>query len=400
MTNAIVTILSNGSTEVFINLFDTVIAAVVLYCIPQKLFSALNSFSTYSPPAFELAAEQLKFAGATVSDCEKSFRRIFELRNNDDHNTLLLYRRTARNTCGSCGLRKYCWGRDAKATKEAMDKLCENLSEGKAVTSEFSPPHCLRSDQFVTEFEKMYDIYKNDCMWTEKLKEFRTTAYSMFSGIGGILNISASELFNNIECDSVAADNLKIQLKKAGIVSRYVYVTGKDSDLRINIELESCGGFGRCEKTVCNILESVFGMPFVKTGIRNCGSCSFTYVVKPAFSITTAVASAVKAKRKVSGDHALYSLLDRHTYAMILCDGMGSGEIAREESLTCARLLMKLLQLKMEPRAAIGIINSMLLWTFSGSIAAIDLCIINLDDGSSKYTSAVEQKVIQKPATK
>ncbi len=383
IANAVVTILSNGSTEVLINISDTAIAAIILYCMPQKAFSALNKFSSYSPPAFELAAGRLKGAQATVNACEKSFRRIFELRNSNEYNTLLLYRRTARNTCGSCGLRKYCWGRDVKATKEAMDLLCESLHNGKSVVPENAPPHCLRSDQFVNEFARMFEIYKNDCMWTEKINEFRISAYSTFTGIANILGIGADYLSNGNECDSVAADNLQSRLRKEGIISRDIFVIGKNEETQVRIRLESCGGFGRCERAVCTILEDVFGMPFVRTGLRNCGECTFNYVVKPSFSITTAVASAVKTKKKVSGDHALYALLDRHTYAIILCDGMGSGEIAREESRTSAKLLMELLSLGMEPQTAINIINSMLLWTFSGSIAAIDLCLINLDDGSS-----------------
>ena len=63
---------------------------------------------------------------------------------------------------------------------------------------------------------------------------------------------------------------------------------------------------------------------------------------------------------------------------------MGSGEIAREESKTCANLLLSLLSHNVDTQTAINIINSMLLWTFSGSVAAVDLCLVNLDDGSSR----------------
>mgnify|MGYP003295314464 CR=1 FL=1 len=58
VVNAAVTILSNGSTEVLINLFDAVIASVILYSIPQKAFSALGGFSPSSPPALRLAANK------------------------------------------------------------------------------------------------------------------------------------------------------------------------------------------------------------------------------------------------------------------------------------------------------------------------------------------------------
>lgn len=384
MANAVITILSNGSTEVLINIFDTAIAAVTLYCIPQKIFDALNHFSSYSPPAFELAAGKLKEAQLTVENCEKSFKRIFELRNNDEHNTLLLYRRTARKVCGNCGLRKYCWGRDANATKEAMDILTEQLQGGKQITPENSPPHCLRGDQFVKEFARMFEVYKNDCMWTEKINEFRSAVYSSFTGIAAILGKSGDAILHTSECDAAAADDLKSKLRKEGIVTGSIFVSGIKEETQVRIKLESCGGFGRCENAVCKVLETTFGMPFVRTGLRNCGECSCTYVVKPSFSITTAVASAIKHNKKVSGDYALYALIDRHTYALILCDGMGSGETAREESRTSARLLLRLIESGIDAQSAINIINSMLLCAFSGSVAAIDLCLISLDDGSSQ----------------
>ncbi|MBR2181289.1 MAG: hypothetical protein IJ949_05295, partial [Oscillospiraceae bacterium] len=372
ITNAVITILSNGSTEVFISLTDTIIATFILYCIPEKVFRSLSRFSLVCPPAFEFASERLKEAQSVVDGCQNSFRRIINLRNSDDNNKMLLYKRTARNTCGSCGLRKYCWGRDAAATKEAMDFLCKELESGKTPLPENAPVHCLRADRFISEFSRMYELYKNDCLWTERLNEFRTTAHSIFEGISKILDIEANELAGNIDCDSVAADNLKILFRKEGISVRDIFIIGKEEEMQISLKLESCGGFGRCEKAIPEILENALGKAFVRTGERSCGECSFTYVVKPAFSITTAVATAVKAKKKVSGDHAIYTLLDRHTYAMVLCDGMGSGEVAREESRTAAKLLVKLLSLKMKPETAIGIINSMLLWSFSGSIAAID----------------------------
>ncbi len=384
ITNAAVTILSNGSTEVLINLMDSVVAAILLYFIPQKAFCALEGFSPSSPPMVKLAANRISATQSTLKKCEASFRHIFELRNNEEYNTLLLYRRTARNTCGNCGLRKYCWGRDAKATKESMDKLCALLNEGKNPPPESSPCHCLRKEQFVSEFSRMFDIYKNDCMWTEKIGQLRGNTYSTFSAISEILGLCKENILNESACDSVAADNLRATLRKEGILTREVYVTGKGDETEITISLESCGGFGRCENAVCKILEKTLSKPFVRTGVRNCGDCSVKYVVRPSFCVTTAVASAVKAKKKVSGDHAVFALLDRHTYAMILCDGMGSGEIAREESRTCANLLLSLLSHKVDVEVAINIINSMLLWTFSGSVAAIDLCLINLDNGSSK----------------
>lgn len=382
MANAAVTILSNGSTEVLINIFDTTVAAAILYAMPQRIFDTIQNFSGSTHPAFALAAQKLTESERTVNDCEKSFKRIFELRNNNELNTLSLYRRTARNVCSSCGLRKYCWGRDVKATKEAMDTITALLKAGESVPPDKAPPHCLRAQQFTEEFERMFEVYKNDCMWTEKINEFRIAVYDSFNAIAGILGKSADALLNMPPCDGVSSEDIKYRLRKEGILAKSVFVNGSKEETQISIKLESCGGFGRCENAVCKVLENALGMPFVRTGLRNCANCTLTYVVKPSFSITAAIASAIKANKKVSGDYALYALVDRHTYALILCDGMGSGEIAREESKSCARLLLRLLESGVDAQSAINIINSMLLCAFSGTLAAIDLCLISLDDGT------------------
>ncbi len=383
IANAIVTIFSNGSTEVLINIFDTTLASVILYCFPQRLFDSLSHFSGFSPPALELAAGKLISAKNTISSLEASFKRIFNLRNSEENNTLILYKRTAHNTCSSCGLRKYCWGRDSKATKESMDKLCSLLHSGEEPSCEDAPIHCLRKEQFVEQFKKMFEVYKNDCIWTQKIDEFRQAVYSSYNGIGEMLKKSGENLLSKSECDVSAADDIRIRLRKANISVSEIFVTGHKEETVVRMKLESCGGFGRCENAVCNILEETLNMPFVKCGLRNCSDCFCNYVVKPSFSITTAVAGAIKANKKVSGDYVIYSLLDRHTYAIILCDGMGSGETAREESRTASKLLMQLLEADIPPQNAINLINSMLLSAFSGALTAIDLCLINLDDATT-----------------
>ncbi len=383
ISNALVTIFSNGSTEVLINISDTVIASVLLQFLPKSFFNTLSHFYGYAPPKVELAAQRLYCAEKTISSIEDISKKISALRKSEEANTLILYKRTAYKACGNCGLRKYCWGRDINSTKASLDELCKILKDGEEPSPELSPEHCLRKEQFTEHFKRMFEVYKNDCLWTERLGEFQSAVYSGYNTVSAIFRKSADSLLSEGECDVAAADSVKINLRKDGILAENVFVSGTKEDTCVQIKLESCGGFGRCENAVCNVLEKTFNMPFVRTGLRSCDSCIHRYVVKPSFSITTAVAGAVKANRKVSGDYVIYALLDRHNYAIILCDGMGSGEIAREESRSSAKLLLRLLETGISPQDAINFINSMLLCSVTETVTAIDLCIISLDDGSS-----------------
>lgn len=384
MANAVVTILSNGSTEVLINISDTFIAALLLYFLPNKIFDALNNIAGQLHPLSALAASRLSQIGASLDKCEKSFRKISELYSSDEANRIMLYKRTAHKSCSSCGLRKYCWGRDRASTLKSLDILLEKLNENETVTLEMAPVHCLRSEKFIDDFCHMYDIYKNDCIWSSRTKEFQSAVYTGFGGISDLIIKTSEKIAEMPECDIVASDNIRLMLKKEGILAKEVFVCGKEKETQIRVSLESCGGFGRCEAAVQKVLLNALGMPFVRTGLRNCGNCSFTYVVKPEFSISAATFGAMKAQKNSSGDYAVYALVDRHTYAIILCDGMGSGETAREESRTCASLIMRLIESGLDPQSSINMINSMLLCASSSCIAAIDLCLISLDDGTSR----------------
>lgn len=384
MTNAVVTVLSNGSSEVLINLFDTMLAAVLLYCMPKKLYNAITGIGNFSHPEALLAAHTLNFTASTIDKCEKSFAKINAVRKEAMPNKLLLYRRCAARICQGCGLRRYCWGRDAAATKASIDTLCRKAENDEPLSEVDSPEHCLRAAQFTSGFEKIYELYQNDCRWSRRTEEIQLAVYSSFSSVAELIRKNAAELCGKAECDCIMGEEVKCALRRNGIAASDVFVTGSGDDTVIKISPEECGGFGRCENAVCGVLEATLGRSFVRTGLRCCGECNHTYVVKPSFSVTAAVCGAVRANSAHSGDCAVYALLDRHTYAIILCDGMGSGDAAREESRLCASLLMRLLIVGLSPESALGMINSMLLCTSGGTLSAIDLCLISLDDGSSR----------------
>ena len=384
MTNAVVTVLSNGSTEVLINISDTILAAAILYCLPKKVFESIGSMGSLAFPEAEFASAAVTEAENALECCKKSFLKLNKIQDAGEANRMILYKRTAHRVCSGCGLRKYCWGRDKNATHEAMDKLLNMIHNEEQLQAENSPPHCLRAEQFIEGFSYMYEIYKADCIWTARIAELQNGMYNGFGGVAELIRNTARKISDSPGCDTVSADDIKYRLRREGISVKSVIVSGKGEESEVTVMLENCGGFGRCENAVRKVISASTGQAFVKTGIRNCGECRCHYVVKPEFSVSSAVASAIKTNRKVSGDYVLYALINRDTYAIILCDGMGSGEAAREESRACASMLMRLLESGMDGGEAIKLVNSMLLCSSAGSLAAIDLCLISLSDATSK----------------
>ena len=87
-----------------------------------------------------------------------------------------------------------------------------------------------------------------------------------------------------------------------------------------------------------------------------------------------------------SGDaHLLRRLPDGRMLALI-CDGMGTGEAAREESERAARLIWRFLAAGVEPEAALKAANALLVRRGTGDMfATVDLCILDARAGKARF---------------
>ena len=85
----------------------------------------------------------------------------------------------------------------------------------------------------------------------------------------------------------------------------------------------------------------------------------------------------MKANKSSSGDYAVYALVDRHTYAIILCDGMGSGKNANKISSLTTRLIENFYRAGFENEIILSSVNKLLSLTEEENFSTIDLCVID-----------------------
>lgn len=385
LSNAVVTVLANGSSEVLINLSCSLAASALLFLIPKRFFDVISSTGGAVTEEGVILRDRLQLLSRALVSARTAMESLSSTKAAADQALKEnLYSRTSRRVCSRCGLRKYCWGKDEKNTRKSMDKLARAIEAGDRPAPEMAPAHCIRPDTFAAEFGKMHDLYMCDRVWSDRRRELQATLCTGFAGINGIIESLADRSGELSLCDELLADDIRSRLRRKGIDVRGVYVTGSDEDTEVRMNLTGCGGLGQCEDLVPKILEEATGLRFAKTGLKSCGDCRCHYVVAPEFNVEAAAASAVKENRRVSGDFSTCCLLDRNTFAMTLCDGSGSGDEAARESRLCATLLISLLEAGMTAEAAINLTNSLILGSGIGSCTAIDLCIAELG-GSVKF---------------
>lgn len=112
----------------------------------------------------------------------------------------------------------------------------------------------------------------------------------------------------------------------------------------------------------------------------------FLFREQPDYYCITGVARMVKEEQKVSGDSFSFFYEDEGELAMILSDGMGSGEKAEKESESVLLLLERMLSAGFKEETAIRLINSVLaLRAEQNMFATLDISRINLYGGTCEF---------------
>lgn len=107
---------------------------------------------------------------------------------------------------------------------------------------------------------------------------------------------------------------------------------------------------------------------------------------QPDYYCLTGVARMVKEEQKVSGDSFSFFYENEGELAMILSDGMGSGEAAEKESESVLLLLERMLAAGFREETAIRLINSVLaLRAEQNTFATLDISRINLYGGTCEF---------------
>ncbi len=112
----------------------------------------------------------------------------------------------------------------------------------------------------------------------------------------------------------------------------------------------------------------------------------FLFREQPDYYCITGVARMVKEEQQVSGDSFSFFYENEGELAMILSDGMGSGEEAEKESESVLFLLERMLSAGFREETAIRLINSVLaLRAEQNMYATLDISRINLYGGTCEF---------------
>lgn len=406
--NAILTLYLNGSSDVYIYLKEIIMAIIIFLLIPNKFINAVTNAlnrnfdvtgekMSYSMRIKELTVDKLNKFSRTFKELARTFSEISQTTVVTDKNDISsMFDRVADRVCKDCSLCLHCWDRNFYSTYQVMFKIVERLDAKGRIEENDIPDYfierCERINDFVDAVNNIYEIFKVDMVWKNRIGESRSLVSQQLDGLSRVISNLASEIDVDVNFKSDIERAVMQMLSRAGIrVNEVLVYENNWGKYEISIFHKGCGGRRNCVSVIEKMVSEIVGRNMVKDGDECCqkavdGLCTLKLLEEEPLSVTTGIAKLSKYEGMVSGDSYTFMNSGNGKYIIALSDGMGSGQKAATQSRATINLLEQFMESGFDKDTAIRIINSILaLKSDDDSFATIDLSMIDLYDGDVEF---------------
>lgn len=385
-TNSIITLYTFGSSEVIINLYEIFIAGTFFIMLPASLINKISfDTSSVSPSrSQEILCRELAMLSSSLTDVAKTFSRISEEKLlGVDTATASFFDRTVKSVCDSCPRAELCWKKEFHRTYTSLFvllKLCEKNGSIKPANLPYGlSQKCLCVNKLVSTFNNIYDIYKVDKLWESRITEARTMVVRQLDAIAHTIDKTAIRLKTGTVFDKRSETALIARLCESGIPVKNVNIFESGKSVVVDIDFRS-GTDINSQK----VLEAVNLQLGRKMLISSFGNDSLRLV--PCDGHSLQIGHAVSSKETDCGDSFGYIYTPDGKCMIILSDGMGSGEKAKNNSKAVVDMFIYMMSAGFDTETAIDMINSVLvLKSTDTSFATVDIASIDFSKNEAEF---------------
>lgn len=284
--------------------------------------------------------------------------------------------------CSNCGK---CFSENKNNSYRIIFSILE-ITESKSFCTESNAPReflalCKKPEVFLTEFSHVYELYKSEMINRGRDKASRNLLAQQYDEISSFFSELSDEIKEGFcflpELEKQIAD----ELTRAKISVREVKVL-ENADGICDIFVSS--GRSTSPKLLEDKLSEILNLPIVFT--ESCSSSTLRFSPGSAFFTDLYTRQIPKSGQSINGDSLSFFSCENHTYYIVICDGMGTGEAAAQESKIAAKLTEIYLKSGFSPKTALNMINSSLILKSENEVfSSIDLLRLDLLTGTAEF---------------
>lgn len=388
-------------------LFYSVVLASITYIVLPKNFNfnlqeiinpTLDNSDEYIERVKELTTYKLIGFSESFKNLANTFTGLSEKKTSlDQQDISRLIDDVANKTCQNCINKKSCWEEKFYNTYQmyfAMLAVCEK----KGTLNKNDIPVnlqnlCLSMDNLIENTNKIFEIYKNNLVWHNKIVESRELVSQQLIGVSGIIYSLSEELNFEFNFKTNLEQSLLTDLNKNGIeVDSVIVLENKQGKYEVTLNHNCCYGKRSCVKNIIPIISKTIGKKMTKDDVdchiygQKGNKCKVRFLEESKFRMASGVARIIKDQSKESGDSYSFMHIKGGQCLLVLSDGMGSGRKAREESAAAVDLLENFINTGFDKETAIKMINSVLVLKSSqDSFSTLDICSVDLYTGIGEF---------------
>lgn len=296
----------------------------------------------------------------------------------------LLKEELIEKCCANCPEKNTCLRKNGKLTAEVFDGLINaGFERGKATLLDVPPyltSKCGRVNNIITSINQLLLSYKHYATMVNNMDASRILVAEQLSGVSTIMRGLAEELDTNISFDISRENRIIEELSYKNMMCLEALVYEKNAnELIVTLLIKT---FNLNEKVLEKIVGKVCGC---KMGISNtevsgvAGCVVLTLKSVSRCDMVFGYASTVKEGSSESGDsHTLIKIADGK-YMVALCDGMGSGSVAKKKSSIAISLIENFYKAGFDNETILNSVNKLLSLNNEETFSAVDVCILDLN---------------------
>lgn len=388
-------------------LAETGIAAVVFMLLPAavieklKLILGIREQARPNPQEGsmlkEIFKERIRNWARVFNELSQSFEQVSSTigQTPQEQSLQKLLHLAGDKVCSDCTFYRTCWEREFYKTYQGLVELVAMIEiYGKISPDNFSielKKRCSRTKELAITLNCLYESYKLNRYWSQRLLESREIVSEQLKGVAGVMESLPGELEWDLEAREIAP-LVRRKLKEAGVQLEHLSVIVRDKRAgEVALTHAPCGGIMKCANLIQPLLSSLLGYPVYKAtsacAVQEGDSvCQIRFYPDLKCRLAMGVACTGKHGSLVSGDSHAFFHLKGGRLALVLSDGMGVGPRAALESGITISLLGHLLDSGFGQDLAIKTVNSILILRSPGeSFATVDLAVVNVYTGQADF---------------
>lgn len=407
--NIILSLYTTTYGELASILAETGVAILLVLVIPGRLVETIRVFFRSQIPNIrgipprdaqfkEIVKSRFREWSRMFRELSRTFERISATSElpAKDRSIQSLFNEVAAKVCEGCAFYKTCWEREFyKTYQDILDMFSTVETYGKISEKDLPEAlrhRCGRTREMAVTINCLYDTFKVNRYWSERLMESRDLVSEQLKGISHIMDNLSNELDLEMGQAKDVDKELLDKLRKFNVPVIDLYTIKQEGSDRfeINIIMPACSEESEemeCQQKVAPLVSKITGQHFSVAGScsRKEGeeTCTFRLYPSLAHRVLVGVARMGKGGSNISGDSYSCLELNEGRFAVMLSDGMGAGPKAALESSTTVSLLEYLLESGFGQNLAVKTVNSVLsLRSSDENFATVDLSILNLYTGN------------------